>query len=108
MWFSLILLVLSFIDFMCTSMAHFYVSHCLIQFFFIGKLAIKIRNVPNKEQPEKRIKQTLETKTLNGNKYMPPEQSHQEIDHHISMPLKPKGEAKLFNTVLLAYQNKLS
>lgn len=34
------------------------------------------------------------TKTLNGNKYMPLEQSHQEIDQQISMPLKPKGEAK--------------
>lgn len=33
------------------------------------------------------------TKTLNGNKYMPLEQSHQEIDQQISMPLKPKGEA---------------
>lgn len=63
-----------------------------------------VKILRNEMYQTKRIQRTKEgklwkTKTLNGNKYMPLEQSHQEIDHQISKPLKPKGEASITRQV---------
>lgn len=63
-----------------------------------------VKILRNEMYQTKRIQRTKEgklwkTKTLNGNKSMPLEQSHQEIDHQISKPLKPKGEASITRQV---------